>query len=150
MTNGSDLAQVATKAVPQPDGTYKLSGTKIFISCGDHDMADNIMHCVLARLPDAPAGTRGISLFLVPKRKVSDSGEIDKKINGVSIGRIEDKMGCHGSPTCEINFEDAEGCVILRAVWDCYLVGRCHLMLTPLCACPPPTHPPTHPPAQGT
>lgn len=109
---GSDLAQVKTKAVPQPDGSYKLTGTKIFISCGEHDMASNIMHCVLARLPDAPAGTRGISLFLVPKRLVDDKGGVSDKINGVSIGRIEDKMGCHGSPTCEINFEDAEGYLI--------------------------------------
>lgn len=75
-------------------------------------MADNIMHCVLARLPDAPEGTRGISLFLVPKRKVDDKGAISKDINGVSIGRIEEKMGCHGSPTCEINFDNAEGYLI--------------------------------------
>jgi len=109
---GSDLAQVATKAVPQKDGTYKISGTKIFISCGEHDMADNIMHCVLARLPDAPAGTRGISLFLVPKKKLNKDGSVAKKINGVTVGRIEDKMGCHGSPTCELNFEDAEGYLI--------------------------------------
>lgn len=109
---GSDLAQVRTKAIPQEDGSYKITGTKIFISCGDHDMAPNILHAVLARLPDAPAGTRGISLFLVPKHKVSKDGAVSKKPNGVNIGRIEDKMGCHGSPTCEINFEDAEGYLI--------------------------------------
>jgi len=109
---GSDLAQVRTKAVPQKDGTFKITGTKIFISCGDHDMADNIMHCVLARLPDAPEGTRGISLFLVPKKKVADDGMVAKDFNNVNIGRIEDKMGCHGSPTCEINFDAAEGYLI--------------------------------------
>ena len=108
---GSDLAQVTTKAVPQGDGTYKITGTKIFISCGEHDMTDNIIHCVLARLPDAPEGTKGISLFLVPKRKVADDGTVGD-LNGANIGRIEDKMGCHGSSTCEINFEDAEGCVV--------------------------------------
>lgn len=109
---GSDLAQVSTKAIPQEDGTYKISGTKIFISCGEHDMADNIIHCVLARLPDAPAGTRGISLFLVPKKKIDENGVPAKDINGVTVGRIEDKMGCHGSPTCELNFDEAEGYLI--------------------------------------
>ncbi len=108
---GSDLGQVSTKAVPMGDGKYKLTGTKIFISCGEHDMTDNIIHCVLARLPDAPAGTRGISLFLVPKKSVSDDGEIGE-LNGCKIGRIEDKMGCHGSSTCEINFDEAEGYMI--------------------------------------
>jgi alkylation response protein AidB-like acyl-CoA dehydrogenase len=108
---GSDLAQVKTKAVPQGDGSYKITGTKIFISCGDHDMTDNIVHCVLARMPDAPEGTRGISLFLVPKRTVGAEGALGD-LNGCNIGRIEDKMGCHGSPTCEINFDEAEGFLI--------------------------------------
>lgn len=108
---GSDLAQVKTKAEPQGDGTYKLTGTKIFISCGNHDMTDNIVHCVLARLPGAPEGTKGISLFLVPKRQVDAEGNVGE-LNGCKIGRIEDKMGCHGSPTCEINFEEAEGFLI--------------------------------------
>jgi len=108
---GSDLAQVKTKAEPQGDGTFKLTGTKIFISCGNHDMTDNIVHCVLARLPGAPEGTRGISLFLVPKRSVDDEGNVGD-LNGCNIGRIEDKMGCHGSPTCEINFDEAEGYLI--------------------------------------
>lgn len=79
-------------------------------------MTNNIIHCVLARLPGGGEGTRGISLFLVPKHKVSDTGEISPEFNGVNIGRIEDKMGCHGSSTCEINFEDAEG----------YLIGTEH------------------------
>ena len=105
---GSDLGLVTTKAEPQDDGTYKITGTKIFISCGEHDMTDNIVHCVLARLPGAPEGTRGISLFAVPKRLVGEDGSCGE-INDLSIGRIEKKMGCHGSPTCEINFEGAVG-----------------------------------------
>eukprot|EP00697_Spironema_sp_BW2_P013872 gnl/Spiro4/4166_TR2082_c0_g1_i1.p1 gnl/Spiro4/4166_TR2082_c0_g1~~gnl/Spiro4/4166_TR2082_c0_g1_i1.p1 ORF type:complete len:647 (-),score=125.03 gnl/Spiro4/4166_TR2082_c0_g1_i1:108-1835(-) len=105
---GSDLAQVKTRAVPNGDGTYKITGTKIFISCGEHDMTDNIVHCVLARLPNAPEGIKGISLFLVPKKHVNDDGVVGDH-NGVNIGRIENKMGCHGSSTCEINFEDAQG-----------------------------------------
>lgn len=86
---GSDLNQVTTKAVPAGDGKYKITGTKIFISCGEHDMTNNIIHCVLARLPGAPEGTKGISLFLVPKHKVDDDGNISPEFNGVNIGRIE-------------------------------------------------------------
>ena len=108
---GSDLAQVATKAVPNGDGSYKITGTKIFISCGDHDMTDNVLHCVLARLPGAPEGTKGISLFLVPKHLVGDDGAVGD-FNGTNIGRIEDKMGCHGSSTCEINFDESQGWLI--------------------------------------
>lgn len=115
---GSDLAQVTTKAVPvegvsTPCGMqkYKVSGTKIFISCGDHDMTDNIVHCVLARLPGAPEGTKGISLFAVPKKLVGEDGTVGE-LNSVNVGRIEDKMGCHGSPTCELQFEEAEGYLI--------------------------------------
>mmetsp|Transcript_142223 Transcript_142223/g.247962 ORF Transcript_142223/g.247962 Transcript_142223/m.247962 type:complete len:643 (-) Transcript_142223:61-1989(-) len=109
---GSDLALVKTKAEPIGDGSkYKIEGTKIFISCGEHDLTENIIHCVLARLPGAPAGTRGISLFLVPKRKVLDDGSLGD-LNGVKIGRIENKMGCHGSSTCVINFTESEGYLI--------------------------------------
>ena len=108
---GSDLNLVSTKAEPIGDGKYKINGTKIFISCGEHDMTENIIHCVLARLPDAPAGTRGISLFLVPKRKVADDGAVGE-LNGAKIGRIEEKMGCHGSSTCVIDFTDSEGYLI--------------------------------------
>lgn len=108
---GSDLNLVTTKAEPNGDGTYSITGTKIFISCGDHDLTDNIVHCVLARLPDAPKGTAGISLFAVPKKRVADDGSLGN-LNGTKIGRIEDKMGCHGSPTCEINFENAHGYLI--------------------------------------
>ncbi len=85
---GSDLGQVKTKAIPNGDGTYKITGTKIFISCGEHDMTDNIIHCVLARLPNAPKGTKGISLFLVPKKKVNDDGSLGE-MNKLGIGRIE-------------------------------------------------------------
>ena len=108
---GSDLGQITTRAVPQPDGSYKLVGTKIFISCGEHDLVDNIVHCVLARLPDAPEGTKGISLFLVPKRLVEEDSSVGQ-LNGVSVSRIEDKMGCHGSPTCQLEFDDATGWLI--------------------------------------
>jgi len=108
---GSDLALVSTKAEPKGDGSYSITGTKIFISCGDHDLTDNIVHCVLARLPNAPPGTKGISLFLVPKKKVNADGSLGE-MNGANIGRIEDKMGCHGSSTCEINFEASEGFLI--------------------------------------
>ena len=108
---GSDLGLVNTKAEDNGDGTYKISGTKIFISCGEHDMVDNIVHCVLARLPGAPAGTKGISLFAVPKKKVADDGTVGD-LNGVGIDRIENKMGCHGSSTCQINFDNAEGVLI--------------------------------------
>ena len=109
---GSDLGQVSTRAVPNGDGTYKITGTKIFISCGEHDMTDNIVHCVLARRPDAPEGTRGISLFLVPRNKINPETLEVGELNGCKIGRIEDKMGCHGSSTCEINFDEAEGTLI--------------------------------------
>jgi len=108
---GSDLGQVTTKAEPNDDGSYNITGTKIFISCGDHDLTENVVHCVLARLPNAPAGTRGISLFLVPKRAVDEDG-VSGDHNGVGVSRIEDKMGCHGSPTCQIEFEGARGWLI--------------------------------------
>ena len=84
----------------------QVSGTKIFISCGEHDLTQNIIHCVLARLPGAPPGTKGISLFLVPKRLVDDDGTVGE-LNGVATSRIEHKMGCHGSPTCQLEFDGA-------------------------------------------
>lgn len=108
---GSDLGQVIVKAEPRDDGSYSITGTKIFISCGEHNMADNIVHCVLARLPDAPAGTKGISLFLVPKRTLTADGEVGE-LNNVGASRIEDKMGCHGSPTCQLEFDGAQGWLI--------------------------------------
>jgi alkylation response protein AidB-like acyl-CoA dehydrogenase len=103
---GSDLGLIRTKAEPQADGSYKVSGTKIFISAGEHDMADNIVHIVLARLPDAPKGTKGISLFIVPK--FMPSGER----NGVKCGSIEHKMGIKASATCVMNFDEATGFLI--------------------------------------
>ena len=108
---GTDLGMLRTKAEPQADGSYKVTGTKIFISAGEHDMAENIVHIVLARLPDAPAGTKGISLFIVPKFLPSASGEAGER-NGVSCGSIEHKMGIHGNATCVMNFDGATGFLI--------------------------------------
>lgn len=108
---GTDLGLLRTKADPNPDGSYSISGTKIFISAGDHDMAENIIHIVLARLPDAPSGTKGISLFLVPKYKVAEDGTVGER-NNVSCGSIEHKMGINGSATCVLNFEEARGYLI--------------------------------------
>lgn len=105
---GTDLGMLRTKADPQGDGSYKISGTKIFISAGDHDMADNIVHIVLARLPDAPEGTKGISLFIVPKHLPESLSED----NGVSCGSLEHKMGIHGNATCVMNFDNATGYLI--------------------------------------
>ncbi|WP_415902018.1 acyl-CoA dehydrogenase C-terminal domain-containing protein [Neptuniibacter sp. QD29_5] len=105
---GTDLGMLRTKAEPQGDGSYKISGTKIFISAGEHDMADNIVHIVLARLPDAPAGTKGISLFIVPKHLPEAIGSD----NGVSCGSLEHKMGIHGNATCVMNFDEATGYLI--------------------------------------
>ena len=108
---GSDLGLLQTKAEPQKDGSYILSGTKIFISAGEHDMAENIVHIVLARLPDAPAGTKGISLFIVPKYNVENDGGIGSR-NNVLCTSIEKKMGIHGSATCVLNFDEAKGFLI--------------------------------------
>lgn len=108
---GTDLGMVRTKAVPQQDGSYRLTGTKIFITAGEHDLTENIIHLVLARTPDAPEGIRGISLFLVPKIKVDEDGSLGDS-NGVSCGSIEHKMGIHASSTCVINFDDAGGYLV--------------------------------------
>ena len=105
---GTDLGQVTTKAEPNGDGTYNLTGTKIFISAGEHDLTDNIIHIVLARLPDAPKGTRGISLFIVPKVKSDQEGVLGDT-NGVTCGSIEDKMGIKASATAVLNFDNAVG-----------------------------------------
>jgi alkylation response protein AidB-like acyl-CoA dehydrogenase len=109
--SGTDLGLLRTRAEPDGEGTYRINGTKIFITSGEHDLTGNIVHLVLARLPDAPAGTRGISLFLVPKYLPDSAGEPGEP-NGVSCGRIEEKMGIHGSATCVINFQDARGWLI--------------------------------------
>ena len=111
--SGSDLGIIHTKAIPQENGSYRITGNKIFITGGEHDLTENIVHLVLAKLPDAPAGPRGISLFLVPKIKVNDDGSLGEG-NNVSCGSIEHKMGIHASATCVMNFDDSEG----------YLVGE--------------------------
>jgi hypothetical protein len=108
---GSDLGMLRSKAEPLANGAFAISGSKIFISAGEHDFADNIIHLVLARLPGAPQGTKGISLFIVPKFKVNQDGNAGDA-NGVSCGSIEHKMGINGSATCVINFDSAEGYLI--------------------------------------
>ncbi|MGN8121492.1 acyl-CoA dehydrogenase C-terminal domain-containing protein [Pseudomonas sp. 22082] len=108
---GTDLGIIKTRAVPQADGSYAVTGSKIFISAGEHDMSDNIIHLVLAKLPDAPAGTKGISLFIVPKFLPDAAGEAGER-NGVSCGSIEHKMGIKASATCVLNFDDAKGFLI--------------------------------------
>ena len=108
---GTDLGQMKTKAVPNKDGSYKVNGTKIFISAGEHDLTDNIVHIVLAKLPDAPAGTKGISLFIIPKFLPAEDGSVGER-NGVRCGSIEHKMGIHGNGTAVLNFDDATGFLI--------------------------------------
>lgn len=115
---GTDLGLITTKAEPKSgasEDTFVLNGSKIFISAGEHDLTSNIVHLVLARLPDAPKGVKGISLFLVPKFVINNDGSLGER-NGVSCGSIEEKMGLHANPTCVINFDDAEG----------YLLGEKH------------------------
>jgi alkylation response protein AidB-like acyl-CoA dehydrogenase len=105
---GTDLGLMRTKAVPQDDGSYKISGQKIFISSGDHDLADNIIHLVLAKIQGGPEGIKGVSLFIVPKIMVNEDGSLGQR-NGVSVGKIEEKMGIHGNSTCVMNYDDATG-----------------------------------------
>jgi alkylation response protein AidB-like acyl-CoA dehydrogenase len=108
---GTDLGQLKTKAEPNADGSYKVNGTKIFISAGEHDLTENIVHIVLAKLPDAPKGTRGISLFIIPKFLPSADGSAGER-NGVRCASIEHKMGIHGNGTAMLNFDDATGFLI--------------------------------------
>jgi alkylation response protein AidB-like acyl-CoA dehydrogenase len=108
---GSDLGLLKSRAEPQANGTYSISGTKIFITAGEHDLTENIVHLVLARLPDAPPGVKGISLFIVPKYKVEQSGQMGER-NAVTCGAIEHKMGIKASVTCVMNFDGAEGWLI--------------------------------------
>src|SRR3712207_5652211 len=110
---GTDLGLIRTKAEPQPDGSYKITGTKIFISSGEHDLTENIIHLVLAKRTGAPDNVKGISLFIVPKFLVNDDGSLGAR-NGVSCGSIEEKMGIHGNSTCLLNYDGATG----------YLVGE--------------------------
>ncbi|MBR3369965.1 MAG: acyl-CoA dehydrogenase C-terminal domain-containing protein [Rhodobacteraceae bacterium] len=112
---GTDLGLIRTKATPHGDGSYKITGQKIFISAGDHDMAENIIHLVLAKAPGGGDGTKGISLFIVPKIMVNDDGSLGAP-NAVSVGKIEEKMGIHGNATCVMNYDGATG----------YLVGDLH------------------------
>ncbi len=112
---GTDLGLMRTKAEPQEDGTYKVSGQKIFISSGDHDMSDNVIHLVLAKIPGGPEGIKGVSLFIVPKFIVNEDGTPGAR-NGVSVGNIEKKMGIHGNSTCVMNYDEATG----------YLLGTEH------------------------
>ena len=126
---GSDLGLARTKALPQADGSYQISGTKIFISGGEHDLTDNIVHLVLARLPDAPAGPKGLSLFLVPKFYA------DGARSAVHCERIEEKMGIHGSPTCVMRFDEAKGWLVgevgkgLNAMFVMMNAARLHVAL---------------------
>ena len=108
---GTDLGLLKTKAEKQSDGTYKITGQKIFITSGDQDLTENIIHLVIARVTDSPAGTKGISLFLVPKFKVNQDGTVGQR-NGISTGSIESKMGIKGSATCVLNFDQATGFMI--------------------------------------
>jgi alkylation response protein AidB-like acyl-CoA dehydrogenase len=112
---GTDLGMMRTKAEPQEDGSYKVTGQKIFISSGEHDMADNIIHLVLAKIPGGPEGIKGVSLFIVPKFLVNEDGGLGDR-NGVSCGKIEEKMGIHGNSTCVMNYDGATG----------YLLGEKH------------------------
>ena len=108
---GTDLGLLRTRAEPQPDGTYKLTGNKIFISAGEHDMTSNIVHLVLARLPDAPLGSKGISLFIVPKFNVGSDGSLGSR-NGIYCGGLEHKMGIHGNATAQIVLDEANGTLV--------------------------------------
>ncbi|MCJ8191743.1 acyl-CoA dehydrogenase C-terminal domain-containing protein [Sphingomicrobium aestuariivivum] len=108
---GTDLGLIKTKAVPQDDGTYKVSGTKIFISAGEHDMSENIIHMVLAKMPDSPDNVKGISMFIVPKYLVNEDGSLGER-NSVTCGSIEHKMGIHGNSTCVMNYDEATGYLI--------------------------------------
>ncbi len=113
---GSDLGHISTKAVPQDDGTYRISGQKIYITYGEHDLTDNIIHLVLAKTPDAPAGTKGISMFIVPKYLVNADGSLGER-NDVRVVSVEHKVGIHGSPTCVMSYGEDDGAVG-------YLVGE--------------------------
>ena len=105
---GTDLGLMRTKAEPQADGSYKITGQKIFISSGEHDMADNIVHLVLAKITDGPEGIKGVSLFIVPKVMVNEDGSLGER-NGATVGSIEEKMGIHGNSTCVMNYDNATG-----------------------------------------
>jgi alkylation response protein AidB-like acyl-CoA dehydrogenase len=106
---GTDLGMLRTRAEPQGDGSFRITGQKIFISAGDHDLAENIVHLVLAKIPGGPEGVKGISLFIVPKVLVNPDGSLGAR-NAVSCGKLEEKMGIHGNATCVMNYDGATGC----------------------------------------
>ncbi len=108
---GTDLGLIRTRAVPAADGSYSVTGTKIFISAGEHDLTENIIHLVLAKTPDAPDSTKGISLFIVPKILVNEDGTLGER-NAVSCGSLEHKMGIHGNATCVMNYDGAKGWLV--------------------------------------
>src|SRR5690606_22622049 len=108
---GTDLGLLRTKAVKQADGSYRITGTKIFISGGEQDLTDNIIHLVIARIEGAPSGTKGISLFVVPKVLINADGSLGER-NGVACGSIEHKMGIHGNSTCVLNYDNATGWLV--------------------------------------
>ena len=108
---GTDLGLMRTKAIPQEGGSYKITGQKIFISAGEHDLAENIIHLVLAKIEGAPAGIKGVSLFIVPKFMVNDDGSLGQR-NSLSVGKIEEKMGIHGNSTCVMNYDEATGFLV--------------------------------------
>ncbi len=126
---GTDLGLLRGKAAPNSDGSYKISGQKIFISAGEHDLTNNIIHLVLARIEGAPEGVKGISLFIVPKFLINKDGSPGKR-NGVSCGKIEEKMGIHANSTCVMNFDEATGWLLgeehkgLRAMFVMMNVAR--------------------------
>lgn len=113
--SGTDLGLLRTKAEPQDDGSYKITGQKIFISAGDHDMSENVIHLVLAKIPGGPDGVKGISLFIVPKFMVNEDGSLGER-NSLSVGKLEEKMGIHGNATCVMNYDGATG----------FLIGEMH------------------------
>jgi alkylation response protein AidB-like acyl-CoA dehydrogenase len=108
---GTDLGMMRTRAEPQQDGTYRITGQKIFISAGDHDMSENVVHLVLAKIAGAPEGIKGVSLFIVPKFLVNEDGSLGPR-NGVSVGKLEEKMGIHGNSTCVMNYDEAVGTLL--------------------------------------
>ena len=112
---GTDLGLIRTRAEPQDDGTYRITGQKIWISAGEHDLTDNIIHLVLAKIPGGPDGIKGISLFIVPKFMVNEDGSLGDR-NALSCGGLEEKMGIHGNATCVMNYDGATG----------FLVGEAH------------------------
>ena len=135
---GTDLGLMRTKAEPQGDGTYAITGQKIFISAGEHDLTENIVHLVLAKIPGGPEGIKGVSLFIVPKFLVNDDGSLGNR-NSVTCGKIEEKMGIHGNATCVMNYDGATGYLLgaehkgMRAMFTMMNEARLGVGITGLC-----------------